>query len=102
MREKVFEWRSRLFKLDRRTEFDGLAGWDLHGRTRAGIAAYARGFLLHAERSETREGKTLPFAERLYGHPDNGIDGFARVDFRNVRIESDSLDQLRFVHIICV
>ena len=59
-----------------------------------------RGFLLHAECPEPGEGKALTLPETVYGHPDDGIDRFARVDFRDVSVEGYRLDQLRFVHVL--
>ena len=37
-------------------------------------------------------------AERLHRDPDHGIDGLAGVYLRDVRVEGDGLDKLRFVH----
>ena len=69
---------------------------------RGGIftGAPVRGFLLHAECPEPGEGKALTLPETVYGHPDDGIDRFARVDFRDVSVEGYRLDQLRFVHVL--
>ena len=49
---------------------------------------------------EPGEGKALTLPETVYGHPDDGIDRFARVDFRDVSVEGYRLDQLRFVHVL--
>ena len=87
-----------LFHLGRRTELDDLAGRDLHGGARAGIAAHAFGFLLHAERTQPRQGQPFTLAERLHRDPDHGVDGLAGVYLRDVRVEGDGLDKLRFVH----
>ncbi len=87
-----------LFHLGRRTELDDLAGRNLHGGARAGIAAHAFGFLLHAERTQPRQGQPFALAERLHRDPDHGVDGLAGVYLRDVRVEGDGLDKLRFVH----
>ena len=87
-----------LFHLGRRTELDDLAGRDLHGGARAGIAAHAFGFLLHAERTQPRQGQPFALAERLHLDPDQGVDGLAGDYLRDVRVEGEGLDKLRFVH----
>ena len=40
------------------------------------------------------------YKRQVYGHTDDGIDRFARVDFRDVSVEGYRLDQLRFVHVL--
>ena len=79
-------------------ELDDLAGRNLHGGARARIAAYALGPLLHAEGAETGQGQPFAFAQRLYRYTDYGIDGLAGLHLRDVRVESNGLDKLRFVH----
>ena len=79
-------------------ELDDLAGRNLHGGTRARVAAYALGTLLHAERTQPGQGQPFAFAQGLHRYTDHGVDGPAGRDLRDVRVESNGLDKLCFVH----
>ena len=63
-----------------------------------GLRPTRSGRLLYVERTQSGQRQPFAFAQGLHRHTDHGVDGFAGLDLRDVCVESDGFDKLRFVH----
>ena len=88
----------RLLQFERRAELNDPFGRHLNGGSRAGVATGAGRAQGHREGPQAGQGEFIPLQQGLNCRADHGIHCALRCHLADIRLQSDRLDQLCFIH----